>query len=113
MAKSNKKGNVVVSIVDPGFVATAIMRNNHQALFNAFMQVWRPMTSRTPKEGSHNLVFAAYGGQDTHGKYLDHCAVGRVAPYIVSEDGVKVQKRLWEELSAKLEEIEPDVMSLV
>lgn len=87
MTSSTKEGAVITSIVDPGFVATSIMRNNHNPLFHAFMLLWKPLASRTPEEGSRTLVFAAYGGQETHGKFLDYCDVGKVAPYVVDEKG--------------------------
>lgn len=113
MTCSIKQGNVVTSIVDPGSVATSIDRNNHDPLFHAFMFVFKPIMFRTAEEGSRTLVSAAYGGQETHGKFLSNCSIGKVARYIVDERGAKIQKQLWAELSRKLEEIEPGVMSFV
>jgi retinol dehydrogenase-12 len=113
MSASTKDGNVVASILNPGFVATSIMRHNKSRVFNAFMPIFSKLAARTAEEGGRTLVWAAYGGPETHGKYLDDCKVGKVASYIVSEKSAKVQKQLWEELSIQLEKIEPGVMSLI
>jgi retinol dehydrogenase 12 len=35
---------------------------------------------------------------------------GRVSTFVTSEEGVETQKRLWTELSEKLEKIQPGIM---
>jgi retinol dehydrogenase 12 len=73
---SSKPGNVVISIINPGYVNTSIMREAGAAL-KAFMAViLKPLSARTAEEGGRTLVFAAYGGEETHGRYLDDCKVG-------------------------------------
>jgi retinol dehydrogenase 12 len=89
------------------------MRHNTSSAYRLYLSFMIRLLARTAEEGGRTLVFAAYGGQDTHGKYLDHCKIGRVSPYIVSGKGLEVQKKLWKELSAKLEEVEPGVLSLI
>ena len=37
----------------------------------------------------------------------------RVSPFVQSEEGKKTQGRIWEELSAKLERIQPGIMNNV
>jgi retinol dehydrogenase-12 len=93
-------------------VNTEVMRNAGK-LFNIYVVAMKKLAARTPEEGGRTLVFGAYGGKETHGMYLDDCAVGMVSPFIESEDGAKAQKKLWKELSAKLEKIEPGVMSCI
>jgi retinol dehydrogenase-12 len=112
MTRSKKEGNVVVSIINPGFVDTAIMRHAGRG-FHVMLAGLKRLAARTAEEGGRTLVFAAYGGAETHGRYLDDCTVGKVSPYIVSEDGAQTQKKLWKELSDKLERIEPGVMAHV
>jgi retinol dehydrogenase 12 len=113
MTASSKPGKVVASLLNPGFVNTSIMRNNSSRVFGAIFPIYRKMTARTPEEGARTLVWAAYGGPETHGKYLDDCVVGKVSPYIVSEKGAATQKKLWAELSLKLDKIEPGVMATI
>ena len=75
ITKSGKEGNVVVSIMIPGFVATEIMREA-SFLFQKFMTVLKAIASRTAEEGGRTLVNAAEGGPETHGQYMDDCKVG-------------------------------------
>ena len=109
ITKSNKPGTIITSIINPGFVDTSIMRHAGRA-FALFVSGLKKLMSRTAEEGGRTLVWAAYGGKETHGKYLDDCVVGKVSPYIVSEDGLQTQKKLWAELSEKLNRIETGVM---
>lgn len=37
----------------------------------------------------------------------------RVWPFVTSKEGVETQKRVWNELSEKLERIEPGIMATV
>jgi len=73
--KSGKSGRITVSTLNPGFVATAIMR---EAKFPYTIWLWilKKTMSRTPEEGGRTLVNAAYGGDETHGQYLDDCKLG-------------------------------------
>ena len=44
-------------------------------------------------------------------EFLHFC--DRPAPLVLSEEGVKAQKQIWEELSGKLEAIQPGIMANV
>jgi retinol dehydrogenase-12 len=109
LTSSTNHGNITTSLINPGFVDTEIMRHASFA-FSLFVSGLKKLMSRTTEEGGRTLVFAAYGGPETHGMYLDDCTVGKVAPWIVSEDGLETQKKLWAELSENLEKISPGVM---
>jgi retinol dehydrogenase-12 len=113
MDASKHQGDVVVSVLNPGFVATSIMRNQGGWLQGKFLSFFKKTTARTAEEGGRTLVWAAYGGRETHGKFLDDCKVGKVATYVVTEKGHLVQKKLWAELAEKLEAIQPGIMASV
>lgn len=112
MTKSKNGGNVVASIINPGFVDTAIMRHAG-TMYSAFISGLKKVVARSTEEGGRTLVFAAYGGKETHGMYLDDCTIGKVSPFVQSKDGAHTQKKLWMQLSEKLELIEPGVMSRI
>ncbi len=76
LTKSTKPGRVITSVINPGFVATEIMRNGGP-LFQTYMKLLRKALSRTPEEGGRTLVHGAEGAEETHGQYLDDCKVGR------------------------------------
>jgi hypothetical protein len=76
LTKSTKPGQVITSVINPGFVATDIMRHAGLA-FQIYQAVLRRITARTPEEGGWTLVHAAEGAEETHGQYLDDCKVGK------------------------------------
>ncbi|KUJ19523.1 uncharacterized protein LY89DRAFT_717010 [Mollisia scopiformis] len=73
---SKTDGKVIVLIVNPGIVDTAIMRHA-PILFSLVVTVLKRLVSRTAEEGGRTLVHGAEGGEETHGQYLDDCKVGR------------------------------------
>jgi retinol dehydrogenase 12 len=76
VTRSTKSGRVVVSILNPGFVDTAIMRESSK-MYSRYLWVLKKIFSRTAEEGGRILVNAAEGGQETHGQYLDDCKPGQ------------------------------------
>ena len=76
VTESNKQGKVIVSLLNPGSVRTDIMRHASFAL-SLYVKAVRAILSRSAEEGGRTLIFAAYGGQETHGAYLDDCRVGQ------------------------------------
>lgn len=107
---SAKGGNVVTSIINPGFVDTAIMRHAPFGLSLLFHGL-KMLMARATEEGSRTLVWAGYGGEQTHGMYLDDCVVGKTSPWVVSENGKETGRRLWAELTERLEKMAPGIAS--
>lgn len=75
VTKSSKPGRITVSILNPGFVRTDIMRDSTW-LFHMYYVCLAALLARTTEEGGRILVNAAEGGEETHGQYLDDCEVG-------------------------------------
>ena len=75
LSESTKPGRVVTSVVNPGFVATQIMRQGGP-LYQIYIKCVQALLSRTAEEGGRCLVHGAQGGEETHGQYLDDCEVG-------------------------------------
>lgn len=73
--KSDKNGRIITSTLNPGFVATSIMRDA-KLPYTFWLKVLNWTLSRTPEEGGRTLANAAKGGVETHGKYLDDCKIG-------------------------------------
>ncbi|KAK0736254.1 hypothetical protein B0T21DRAFT_289370 [Apiosordaria backusii] len=106
---SEHEGNVVVSVVNPGFVKTQIMRNA-SAAFHVFLKGLQKALSRTAEQGARTLMHGAAGGHETHGKYLDDCKVSEPSVWVLSPEGQETQRRLWAEFTAKLERIQPGIL---
>jgi hypothetical protein len=69
------------------------------------------LLARSTEIGSRTLVDATASGPESHGEYKSDCKVVPPSPFVLSEKGRKLQKRVWAELTEKLEAIEPGVTS--
>jgi retinol dehydrogenase-12 len=75
LTKSDKEGRFIASIINPGYVATTIMREV-SFLTSIFLWVLKQVSARSSEVGGRTLVNAAEGGDETHGAYLDDCKPG-------------------------------------
>ncbi len=66
--------------------------------------------ARSTEVGSRTLVWGAYGGEETHGQYMDDGRVGKVSKFVTSEEGMRTQKKVWAQLADKLERIQPGIL---
>ncbi|SLM34748.1 short-chain dehydrogenase [Lasallia pustulata] len=106
--KANKKSDVIINFVNPGLCHSELAREAGWGLY-----ILKLLLARTTEYGSRTLVNAVEAGQESHGQYMSNCTPSRVAPLVTSAEGVKAQKQVWEELSAKLEKIQPGIMQNV
>lgn len=130
MSKSNKGNTVIVSILNPGSVITDIARDEG---FRSKVFAWllHHLLARPTEEGARTLVHAAEGGEETHGQYLDDCEISqyvmaletcgsmltllphRPSSFVTSAEGLHTQKKMWNELTEKLERIHPGIISTI
>lgn len=96
---------VTVNCVNPGLCHSELARDHPGWGF------WlvRQLLARSAEVGSRALVHAGAQGAESHGQYLSDCRIAEPSPWVVSEEGREVQQRVWEELKAKLEAIQPGV----
>ena len=96
---------MVVNNVAPGLCRTDLFRNEQGFGLNMVLR----LIGRSSEEGSRTLIHGATGGEETHGQYLSESQVKPASPFVQSKEGYKLQKRVWEELMAKLEKIKPGI----
>ena len=98
---------VTVNSLNPGFCHSELAREA------GGWGIWamKLLLARTTEAGSRTLVHAAGAGAETHGQYLSDCEIMMPSPFVLSQEGRVTQKRVWEELSQKLEKIRPGVMA--
>lgn len=101
--------NVTLNFVNPGWCHSELMRE----IMNPVLVVIKKIMCRTTEEGSRTLVSAGLSGPDSHGKYLSDCRITECARLVEGPEGPEVQRRVWEELAAKLNEIEPGVTKVL
>lgn len=105
------KGGVTMNFLNPGFCHSELARNAGWGLW-----LMKALLARTTEAGSRALVHASFAGEETHGQYLSDCTVAHVAPLVrkdETEQGGQLQKRVWEEVVAQLEQIQPGILQNV
>ena len=107
-SSSPPKPVVAINMLNPGLCASELFRDPSPA-FKVQMKVM----ARSAEEGSRALVDAVGRGEDSHGAYLSDCKTARVSDFVLSKEGAKTQKRVWDEVNAKLEAIQPGILELI
>ncbi|MCJ1455159.1 hypothetical protein MMC28_005513 [Mycoblastus sanguinarius] len=104
--KMTAKPSVIVNCLNPGFCHSSLSRDGPFSL-----EIMKFFLARTTEHGSRALVSAATAGEETHGAYLSECHVTQPAPMVLNEP--ETQQKVWDEVSAKLETIQPGIMASV
>ena len=94
-------------LLDPGYCVSGLAREMPN---NVGVRAFEKIMARTTEEGSRTLVHAATRGPETHGKYLNDCKIAKCSALVECGEGAAIQKRVWEELEAILEGIQPGVV---
>lgn len=101
--------HVTLNTLTPGLCESELLREA-----NVFLRVvaWtmKKVFARTTEVGSRTLVHGGVtAGQETHGKFMQTCKVTDCAKLVEGPEGKGLEDRVWGELSAKLEAIQPGV----
>ncbi|KAF8850192.1 NAD(P)-binding protein [Acephala macrosclerotiorum] len=73
-----------------------------------FSLIWR-----TAESGSRTLVHGVTAGEETHGQYLSECLIKTESTFVRSKESSAAQKRLWKDVSEKIESLSPGALSVV
>ncbi|KAH8650067.1 putative short-chain dehydrogenase/reductase family protein [Xylariales sp. PMI_506] len=99
---------VVINLLSPGLVRSGLLR---QATLATRIQVglMSRLLGRTSEMGSRTVLHAVFAGKQSHGGFLTSCEItnGLVPGWITDTEGINMQKRLWAEVTAKLEQVQP------
>lgn len=98
---------VVLNMLNPGLCHSELARD---APFR--FTVMKFFLARTTEVGSWTLVAAGVAGKASHGKYMTDGLVAdeALSPFVTSEEGQAAGKKVWKELRAILEGIQPGVV---
>lgn len=111
MVEDKDRPQVVLNIVEPGYCQSQLMRE--KALpwyFEILMTVGLATVARTSEQGSRTYIFAATAGWESHGMYLEDCRLSTPYEFVDSEEGHRIQTKVYDELMAILEQIEPGIL---
>ncbi|KAF7114455.1 hypothetical protein CNMCM5793_008759 [Aspergillus hiratsukae] len=106
MVARMRDDSVVVNMLNPGLCHSQLGRDAGIGL--ALMKM---VMARTTEVGSRTLVAGAAAGEESHGAYMTDGKVDNSAlsDFVRSEEGKKVQEKVWGELRGILEGIKPGV----
>jgi hypothetical protein len=98
---------VILDFVNPGFCHSELIRSDEPLPVRIFIRIFKLLLARTTEVGSRTLVDAGLRGPEAHGQYLSDCKITDTAKLVQREP--ETQARVWKELAAKLEAIEPGI----
>lgn len=107
-----ERTGVIVNMVAPGLCSTGLGRDART--FTKIMhESIRAMMARTAEEGSRTILHGLVAGEESHGKLLSGCKVKEywVPDWVSNAEGQRLQKDIWRELVARLEEVQPGCIS--
>ncbi|KAK2591972.1 hypothetical protein QQS21_010344 [Conoideocrella luteorostrata] len=103
-----KRTGVIVTMVAPGLCRTGLGRD--AKTFTKIMhEMVRTIMARSAEVGSRTILHGLVVGEEGHGKLLSGCQVKEfwVPTWLTNEAGIRLQERIWVELVAKLENVQP------
>lgn len=103
-----ERTGVTITLVAPGLCSTGLGRD--AGTFTKVMhEAIRVMMARTAEEGSRTILHGLVVGPDGHGKLLSGCKIKEywVPDWVSNAEGQRLQKGIWKELAARLEEVQP------
>lgn len=76
-------------------------------------RIGKILLGRSTEVGSRTLFAAAVAGEESHGKYMADCKVAQPSAFVRSEQGVEAGSRVYMELLAILDKIEPGIKNML
>ncbi|CAG8955512.1 hypothetical protein HYFRA_00009464 [Hymenoscyphus fraxineus] len=106
IAPDLKGSGVILNVLSPGLCHSELAREG-----SIFLTTMKLFFGRTTEMGSRTLVAAALAGSESAGKYMHNGEVDdqRLSPFVRSEEGQKAAEKVWEELRAILDSIDPGI----
>jgi len=107
---------LIAIAVNPGYCTTEL-RRSFTFPFNAIDWVTEKALAFTGEEGSRQLVYAAVGERGDEiklrGSYISLSQIKESSDFVLSEEGTKVQDRIWAETIDVLSQVSPKVRTIV
>ncbi|KAI4168062.1 MAG: hypothetical protein LQ343_006695 [Gyalolechia ehrenbergii] len=101
LASRVSKDEIIINCVNPGLVRSSLHRENT----NKTEQKFTAFFGWSTEEGGRTLVNAAVAqGPATHGAYISECKPTNASPWVRSEEGGQVQKKLFKQTIDTLQE---------
>ncbi|KAJ7464629.1 hypothetical protein FB451DRAFT_442808 [Mycena latifolia] len=109
MAKLPAAEGVVINVGDPGLCISNIGR---EYKFGAFVKFLVRRVAWTVSKGALNLTYALLKPTPS-GAYISSCEIRQPVPWSRSEEGMRVQKQVWDEMVEIWRQVSPDIEDIV
>ncbi|KAG4264073.1 hypothetical protein FPRO04_01294 [Fusarium proliferatum] len=106
------KGHIIVNGVHPGFCSTPLFDNTPWP-FNLIFKGLLALFGRAPEVGSRALLAGAFADESLNGNFMSNGAFHELPRIMQGDEGEKMCRKVWEELSGVLEGIEPGVTNKI
>lgn len=106
----DRRIQVFANCVNPDWCATELSRYCDKGRIVGFIL---SLIRRTADAGSSTLVHGVAASKEIHEQYLSECQMKTEGNFVQSQEGNRVQKRLWRELSEKIESLLPVAITVV
>ncbi|KLO79793.1 enoyl-CoA hydratase/isomerase [Fusarium fujikuroi] len=106
------KGHIIVNGVHPGFCSTPLFDNTPWP-FNLIFKGLLALFGRAPEVGSRALLAGAFADESLNGKFMSNGTFHELPRIMQGDEGEKMCRKVWEELSGVLEGIEPGVTNKI
>jgi len=113
MAQHLSANDVVVDSVNPGLCHSELTREATGAV-KVIFTIFKTLLARSTEKGSRTIIHAALGENQSkvQGKYLNKCEIHEESDYVISDEGRKVQDRIWKETMVILVEVDKRVAGI-
>lgn len=99
---------VIVNTVNPGLCHSNLTREA-TGIIGVIFGLMKLLLARSTETGGRIFVFAAAAGEKSHGSYISDCVIVEPGGLVKGKEGEKLQKRVFVELMAVLEDIQPGI----
>lgn len=104
----SSKPQIVLNTLSPGLCRSQLFRNASWPL-TWFMPISLLLLGRTSEMGSRVLLTAASAGAESHGRYFEDCKPHEESRFVRSDDGQRMQKKVYKEALVILDGIVPGI----
>ena len=101
----------MVTLVNPGLCHSDFQRNVANHASQAAGWLLKALLARSTEVGSRTLVAGICTGRESHGEYMSDSQNQEVAQWIVTPKGEEMQKSVYEQTMAVLEDVEPGIQN--
>ena len=105
---SHAKEPVILNCLNPGLCHSSLSRAATGIVRVVFFII-KSLLARSTEAGSRTLMAAAAAGEESKGQYMSDCKVAAPSEFVMSGEGKETQEKVYTELIAILEKIQPGI----